>query len=455
MKPRLCLIALVLLAVLVPLGATEAAQFNFLPEMNFGLTYSDNIFLDPDNEEDDFITAVGVSLTGEVLWPTAGLELNYAPSYNWYAQNSEEDFWRHTARFTAWKEYRRNTRFEFRNSFLYTQDPVDSSDVVDADDPLSRPDIESDPNRRGLNTFYTNVSEARVSHRFGAQDQAFGGLRYRILREVDSVAEEENSDESDIWEPFVGFAYWFDVRWGIQVNGLYSHRDFKDRTDREEYTGNAMLIRQFGRHLSAFVDYQHTYLDFDSDFDLDPDEEPESDYNVYAPSGGIRYQIEENAEITIGLGYFWQKFEDNEFNDDEEGFFINSQIFKTWPFRRGFFKLLGSSGYAIDDAGSEDLGLTIYYEGRATAGYNFTTRLAGDLFTGYRWDDYPDEEPDRTDKTLTAGAGLNYQALRWMNLRLEYNFRDLSSDNDENEYTENRVMFIVTLAPTQPFRLNR
>ena len=256
MNPRPCQIALVLLTVLLPFCAAQAAQVNFLPELILSQTYSDNIFLDPENEEDDFITAVGVSLTGEVLWPTAGLELNYTPSYNWYAQNSEEDYWRHAARFTAWKEYRRNTRFEFRNSFLYTQDPVDSSDVVDADDPLSRPDIESDRNRRGLNIYYTNVSEARVSHRFGAEDQVFGGLRYLIRREVDSAAEDEDSDENDIWEPFGGFAYWFNVRWGVEGNGVYSHRDFKDRNDREEYNGNARLIRRFNRHVDGFLDYR-------------------------------------------------------------------------------------------------------------------------------------------------------------------------------------------------------
>ena len=451
MKPRLCVIALVLLTVLATFGVTQAAQVNFLPELNVSQTYSDNIFLDPEDEEDDFITAVGVSLTGEVLWPTAALELNYTPSYNWYAQNSEEDFWRHAARLTAWKEYRRNTRFEFRNSFLYTQDPADSSEVVDADDPLSRPDIESDRNRRGLNTYYTNVSEARVSHRFGAEDQVFGGLRYSILREVDSIGEEENSDESDIWEPFAGIAYWFNVRWGIEGNGLFSHRDFKDRNDREEYTGNARLMRRFSRYLDGFVDYRHTYLDFDQD----ADDEPESDYNVFAPSAGIRYQIEENAYITIGFGYLWQRFDDNDISDDQESTFVNSEIYKTWPFRRAFVTLLGRSGYDIDDAGTEDLGLNIYYEGRASTGYNFTTRIVGDLFAGYRWDDYPDEDPDRTDKTISAGGGLNYQVLRWMDLRLEYNFRDLNSDSTEDEYTENRVMFTVTLTPTQPYRLNQ
>ena len=85
--------------------------------------------------------------------------------------------------------------------------------------------------------------------------------------------------------------------------------------------------------------------------------------------------------------------------------------------------------------------------------FAFTPRFSGTATAGYRWDDYPDDEPSRTDKTITATAGLQYQALRWMALNLDYTFRDLSSDDDADEYTENRVIFSITLTPDQPFRL--
>ena len=42
-----------------------------------------------------------------------------------------------------------------------------------------------------------------------------------------------------------------------------------------------------------------------------------------------------------------------------------------------------------------------------------------------------------------------------MVLNLDYTFRDRSSDDDADEYTENRVIFSITLTPDQPFRLMR
>jgi uncharacterized protein (PEP-CTERM system associated) len=88
------------------------------------------------------------------------------------------------------------------------------------------------------------------------------------------------------------------------------------------------------------------------------------------------------------------------------------------------------------------------------ARYDITRRVSGDAFAGYGWNEYPDDN-DRTDKIARAGLGLNYQALQWMTMRLQYDFRDLSSDDENDEYTENRGMFTVTLAPSQPFRLLR
>ena len=82
--------------------------------------------------------------------------------------------------------------------------------------------------------------------------------------------------------------------------------------------------------------------------------------------------------------------------------------------------------------------------------------MTADAFLGYRWDDYPDEEPDeRTDKTMFGSVGIEYQALRWMFLNLEYTYRDLDSDEDSDDYTENRVIFSITLTPEQPYRLLR
>ncbi|MFZ7124529.1 MAG: outer membrane beta-barrel protein [Desulfobacterales bacterium] len=437
---------LILLLVHLSSAPLFAAQFNFTPSLLVSEEYTDNVFRDAEDEEDDFITSVGVSLAGEVQWQTAGLTFNYTPTYQFYADNSELDDWRHGLNFLAYKEYKRNTRFEFRNAYLYTQDPGDSTD--DEDRRRGVPSsIQSDRDRRGRETYYTNESLARVTHRFGEDDLVDGGLRYRLLRDVDLPQGVEESD-SDIWEPFLGLDYWFDVRWGVQLDGLYSNRDYTDRDDREEYTGTARLRRRFTRHFNGFIEYRHTYLDFAEEVGN------ESDYTVYAPSVGIQYQWEENANIRFGVGYYQQEFDDSN-EDDENGVFLNADIFKTWPYRRGYVTLVGGSGYDVDDEGVDDNGFRLYYSAGLSAGYDFTRRLSGNVFSRYTYNDYPDAEEDDSDQTINAGAGLRYQALRWMDLGLQYSFAKLISDDSTDEYTENSVMFTVRVFPIHPFQLNR
>jgi hypothetical protein len=245
-----------------------------------------------------------------------------------------------------------------------------------------------------------------------------------------------------VWEPFLGLTYWFNVRWGVELDGRYSNRTYKDETDREEYTSSYRLRRRFTRHFNGFVEYRNTVLNFDGN--------DNSDYVVHAPAAGIEYQLDENTDISIGAGYYIQDRDDD---SNETGYFTESSIVKRWPYRRGFVTLTGGSGYRIDDEGEEDLGLDIYYRAGLAAGYNFTRRLSGDASIDGQYNHYPDE--NRDDQTLNAGAGLNFLATRWMRLGLSYDFTTQYSDNSNDEYTVNRVLFTVNLFPTQPFRINR
>jgi hypothetical protein len=80
--------------------------------------------------------------------------------------------------------------------------------------------------------------------------------------------------------------------------------------------------------------------------------------------------------------------------------------------------------------------------------------LHANLFTGYRWNIYTEESPDREDTLWRAGAGLAYQALPWMLVQLNYAFQDLNSNIDTEDYTENRAELTITLNPRQPLRLS-
>jgi hypothetical protein len=400
--------------------------------------YNDNIFLTSDNEEDDFITRVSLGGTLELLGRTAGAELTYLPTYEWYDDFNEFDGWTHDLLARTWYNFTANTTIELRNAFIRTRGSLEDAGFVGAtsDDPLAPPDIAPDANRRGLSEYYENATTARLDHRFGAEDTVYTAFRYSLRRDVT-----DGTDENDIWEPSIGGTYWFTNFWGAETDMYYSHRDYESEEDREEWYGRLRLNRRLTRHFDIYGQYAHRNLNFQDDGD---------DYEVYEPTIGFNYQLDENTRIELGVGYYWQEFDSGDSND---GFLPTALADKVWPFRRGLVGITLLAGSDIDDRGVEDLGYNIYYEGAVRGEFAFTPRFSGTATAGYRWDDYPDDEPSRTDKTITATAGLQYQALRWMALNLDYTFRDLSSDDDADEYTENRVIFSITLTPDQPFRL--
>jgi hypothetical protein len=438
-------VVFLLSAILV--DAAFSAQFNFTPGVILSEQYTDNLFLDPSNEQEDYIHTAGVSLSGEALWRTAGIQLTYAPSYSWFSEHSDQNNWRHAVDFVSWVDLSRSTRIDLTDSYLRTSIPNDQSAILQAaNNPLAQPLIQVDQNRRGLREYYTNVSDLVLTNNFGVNDSVYLGGRYRILRDVDAPLPGTISNEYDIVEPRAGITYWFTPNWGGQLDLVYSDRNYKERNDRTQSDAKARLNRRFSRNLTGFVAYRHTYLDYS-------DDTLNSDVTIYEPTLGFTYLLDQNTTVTIGGGYYFQNFDNNAIKD-EEGFIVDAEIFKGVLFRRGRIDFIGRSGYTINDQGVEDLGLDLYYQGQINASYSFTQNFSGILGGSYRYDDYPNNVPSRTDKTIQANAGFSYQAYSWMLLALTYRYTDLSSDVAANEYIENSVLLTINMTPSNPIHLN-
>ena len=450
-----CLNAILIVSILLIspffIRISSAAQVTFTPSITGSEEYNDNIFLDPEDEESDYITGVEVGSLMEIRWRTAGIQLNYAGGRFWYRDNDEENYWRSLGSATVWYDVSRNTRIEVRNTYLRTADPSDRSELRNEDAPLSGRDIEQDRNRQGLEKYYNNVTSAELSHQFGKRDKVYLAYSYSVLRNINASSENTN-EEHDISGPTAGLAYWFTNQWGTELEASFSNRNLTVEEDRDVYDGTGRLVYSFTRHFDGFLAYRHLHTDF-------KDEITNTDYTVYQPEIGIFYQFDENSSARIGLGYLIQNKDSNDNPDvddsDTEGFILNSAVYRAWPFKRGSIAVLTLSGYEQDDSGSEDNGLNVYYEGRIDADYTLLRRLTADAFFGYRWDDYPDQEESRTDKTIVTGAGFNYQPLPWLTSRLEYTYQDRDSDRKSEEYTENRFFISITIEPNKPFRLFR
>ena len=352
-KLKHTLLIFALLQIIAPI--THAAQVLFTPAAILTQQYTDNVYLEYQDTVDDFITAVGVELTGQVLWKTAGLTLNYNPTYNTYWEYNDLNNWRHAAGIDIWTDFTRATRFNISDTYLQANDPTD---VLS---PTEQENYPTDLPRQGRAEYLTNTAQTNLTHNFGADDNFTISCSYNTFKEIDPL-DSENTNDSNTVTPAFALIYNINPKWGIDFKSSYAISDYLDQSDRNQFDGNFRLRHLITRTLSSYLDYRHTILNYDI--------ASETDYTIMDPSIGLRYTFQDNAFIEVGLGYYIQQYENDTGN--VEGIHVTSNISKQWIFQRANFGISAQSGYQIDDNTDVDNGLNIYYQGRAEAGYRFT-----------------------------------------------------------------------------------
>jgi hypothetical protein len=440
-----------LLAVLSILTPVSAYQLNFTPRASTSLEYTDNLFLSQENKESELITVVSAGFTLALLEKNMGLEISYDPSYAFYNDFDENDSWRHNARLLAWSDLAKNTKLEFSNRFLLTEDPLGEDELIIDDQVIIPGDTTI---RRSRNEYYTNTAILRLNHKFGFNDIVYAEFIHSILRNDDTGIE-----DNDRYQPTVGLNYWFSNQYGLETRAEYTRGNFSQDTEFEgiptenfdNWSGSLKFINMLTRNFSLFAQYAHAYRKYDGDFD--------DDYHLYSPSAGFQYNVSEDLYFTFALGYFYQDFDRD---DKEDGLFGSGEIHKSWKYKRGSITLVGLAGLDQNDFGAQRLGLERFFSVRADAQYNFTRDLVGNVFGNFHYSDPVNISEARgieDQKRYGVGTGLTYLLLRWMALNLNYQYskydgdvnsiNNLGSETGER-YEENRVMFTITLQPDQP-----
>jgi len=445
-----------LLAVFSISSSASAYQVIFTPRASTSVEYTDNIFLSSDNERDEWLTIISAGFTVEFLEQKRGLEITYDPSYVFYNEYSENNTLRHDARLYAWNDLDKNTTLTFTNRFLFTEDPL-GEDVLIRDDEVIIPgDVTI---RRTRNEYYTNTAIMRLNHRLGHKSNVYGEFLYSFLRNDDPSLE-----DNDRYQPSIGLNYWFNPEYGIETRGTYTKGKFSrdnelrgmPTDDFDNWFGSFRFIRNMTKQLAVYAQYNHTQRNYDGDED--------DDYTLYEPSVGLEYNFDRYFRVTFGLGYFYQDIDND---DNEEGLFGSGEIRKIWDLRRGEIRLTGATGLRQNDFGAQRLGLERFGTLRTDANYYFTRTFRGDLRGVFNYSDVinPDEA-DGIDKQkrYVGEAGLSYIPLRWMALRLSYQYTQFDSDvkNDiarigrtDETYRENRVMFMIFVEADPPLRFLR
>ena len=398
-------------------------QATFTPGISFSEEHTDNHYRTNNNKEHEYITTISPSFKTQILEKTSGAEIFYKPSYVAYDKFDENNILRHSANFSGWAEIVKNFRLNVSDSFVYTEEPDTEEDATI---------------RRRREPYYTNSAGLNLICQFGASDSFKLGYLHSILENEDPGIE-----DNERHNPSIAITYWFIPRQlGLETNVSYTRGELEISDDFDNWTGNVRLIKSFAKYFRGFIQYTHTYMDYQGDSE---------NYQIYDPSIGIDYTIDQDTHLSFSVGYFYQNREKSE---NESGLSINGNLGKSWTFKRGFIKVTGSSGYDETYFGAENLGFDIFYQAQYNASYSFTKYISGNISTSYRRDKYVNLATERKDNTSKAVIGLTCQPLQWMFIRLNYIYQSVDSTLDENDYVENKGLISITLSPSRPFRKN-
>ncbi|MDZ7761103.1 MAG: outer membrane beta-barrel protein [Desulfovermiculus sp.] len=411
------------------------------PSVSVSQEYTDNVDqVDDDLKESEWITVISPSLALDVVGKTKGFNLSYTPGFTFYADRDENDTVRQSASLNAWAQPAKHLDLRWNNAFTRTEEPYEVEPLpLDLED-LPRLEPEDFTFRRDRAPRSSYTSRINLGYQFGPKDKANLGYRFRSVWDESPTAE-----DSIEHSPFLNISYWLSPQWGTEYSAEYTRGEFSGDTDTDdtdsfdEYTASVRLIRKFSKFVDGYMQYKHTIFNNHGESE---------DYQIFDPSVGMSWRFAQDGNLSLSLGYY---IKDNEDSDTDSDVSISADISKGFDIsRRTSFRITGGSGYEQSYFGAENLGFTVFFQGRGRLTHQFTKRLGSDLSASYRRNEFLDQTPEREDNIYDFQVGLSWQVLRRISLRLSNTYRIVDSNLERDEYKENRIVLSITYTP-KPF----
>jgi hypothetical protein len=358
------------------------------------------------------------------------LELDYEAGFTFYAQDSSRDTTRHRARISWDQLFAEHWRLNLNNTFSRSEDPITVEDDR----------ITDISNEREVE--YRNTGEASLNWQFGAEDLATLGYRNRLLN-----SDSDQTEDSRANEGFLNLGTWFVPEFGIDLTSSFSRWEFEQPSgfadfptdDFYQYSAGLTMNYRWRPQRIAYARYSIVFLDYDDELRVDND-----DYVVHEPTVGVSVGISPHTQFEAEVGYFLQDPDDGE---NEEGFVFNASL--DTRRERASFNITTNTGYDLDYGSSDNQGFSKYSDNSARVDYELTENFGIFASARYRWEDYT--ETNRTDHTYGGRAGINYSFRRWLTASLEGGHLRRDSDEDNDEFKDNRVTLRITTSYPIPF----
>lgn len=406
----------IILALLITILACPAfAEPEWKASLGVSAEYTDNAGEEHDGEE-DFITALRPSLSynregGRLLFQSA-----YSGDYRYYTRETEDKEFNHNLNVRA--------LLEAAEDFFFI-DATETYRLVNED--RRRGDVREEDSTSELVQQNIFTFSPYITPRFGERVSAKIGYAFSNIWYDDS-----DKDSKNIHRGFLDGDYELSDRASLLSGYSYTMELSEDDTldrhiaylgGRYEYSADGDVYVKVGPHYSRYRerDTSSTSLYWDA---------------------GLNHDF---GAVLLGLSTGISFDDDPDTGETYERRFATATLTKIWErTRASVYATLedyedSADGGSYDDGDSGDVESTLRTVFGLRASHELTARLTGTLGLSHDFDD-----SDDNTKRWYANLGLTYALSETMNLSAWYRFKDSSSDDNDEDFSVNRVGLQIT-----------
>lgn len=421
-KSILILLAAAALVLTTPfMSSAKDWTDQFHPYISVEQIYDDNINLTKDNTKYDYITVVRPGLGFNNMDPTGGISFDYNLGWNKYWKNDDNDFISHNANLDLKYLTSEHFNFSLRDIFIRSDEPREREYLAPSGVPNAY--VISTTQERSI--YWRNIVIPTVEYKFGKEDKI--GVSY-TENDYDNQDQTIGKRQEHTVSPF--FSYWLNERNGISGQYGYTHGDFDNSPDLNGQNASLRYTNRYGPKSSVYIDNMVLRRTFKSS--------ASQDYDVYNPKIGIQHAFSRTLTGLIEGGYYWQDVKNGPTNSAPT---YNASL--TDSDQRTTYNITLQGGFYEDYFTSQNLGFTKYHRLLVSAYHRLERRLFVSI-TGNG--EYADFTSDRHDWVYGGGATVGYDLFKWLSVSLQYTYQERNSNQDLNDYKDNKVMFAIKAA---------
>jgi hypothetical protein len=365
-----------------PLGI-RAGSFLIFPSLGVSETYNDNVFANPHNTKDDYITLLHPLVQVQSNFSRHSLNLTAGGNIGLYANHPDEDY---------------------QDAFIQSNGRLDVTRDNYVDGALNfgrahegRDDPENNPNQKHVPEIYQYGSSLSYTHLFS--------------------------------------------RLNVQATGTFARADYgpnqdSDR-DQNSYTGELRTGFFVSPSINTYIFGNYNVVNRDQKVDSGGVERDTKSWGVGA---GAAVELTHLITSDVRIGYTRQTYAEGSFNDNDG---VGYALDLTWtPTQLTTVRATGGGNFVPTSSQGSDTQSNF----RSTAGVSVDHELLRNVHLGahvnYTRDDF--SGPSRTDNGVVVGGGVTYDLNRNLSVDAGYSYQQRWSDLPDDEFSRNLISIGLT-----------